>query len=112
MNIRFEYLYRDSGNFKKWNDIVFSNFDNITAETATKEICNYLDEGLYFRIEDIDVNDLHFDKFNPLIDHHWHEFHSCSETEDEVNDVHHRDIKSIISKLATLKIDSKTPKRC
>jgi len=99
MNIRFEYLYRDSGNFKKWGDVVFSNIDNITSETAMKEIFKYLDEGLYFKAEDIEVDDLHFDEFNPLLDHYWHEFHGCAETEDDVTDVQYRDIKTIISKL-------------
>jgi hypothetical protein len=108
MNIRLEYLYRDSGNFKKWNDIVFSNCDKISAEIAIEEIRNNLEEGLYFRAEDIGVNDLHFDEFNPLLDHHWHEFHSCSETEDEVTDIQHRDIKSIISKFITSKSKCKT----
>lgn len=102
MNIRFEYLYRDAGNFKKWYDIVFSNIDNITSEAATKEICKYLDEGLYFKVEDIEVNDLHFDEFNPLLDHDWHEFHSCTETEDDETDIQHRDIKTIISKLKSI----------
>jgi len=31
MNVRFEYLYRDEGNFKNWGEIVFFNPRNINA---------------------------------------------------------------------------------
>jgi len=34
MNVRFEYLYRDAGNFKNWGEIVFFNPLNINAVLA------------------------------------------------------------------------------
>lgn len=106
MNMRFVYLYRDSGNFKKWGDVVFSNEDDIEEEIVMKRIIDNLEEGLYFRSEDLQVADLHFEEFNPLIDHHWHEFHCCSITTDAITDCFHRDIKSIIAKLVSLNMNN------
>jgi hypothetical protein len=37
MNIRFEYLYRDAGNFKKWGEVIFSNKNNRDANDLEKQ---------------------------------------------------------------------------
>jgi hypothetical protein len=34
MSVRFEYLYRDAGNFKNWGEVVFFNPLNINAVLA------------------------------------------------------------------------------
>jgi len=38
MNIRFEYLYRDAGNFKNWGEIIFSNKNNYDADYLEKQV--------------------------------------------------------------------------
>jgi hypothetical protein len=107
MNISFEYLYRDSGNFKNWSFIVFSNREKIPIEIAIKQIIANLDEGLYFKAEDLSVTDLHFEEFNPTLDHHWLEFSCCSATTDQITDIYQRDIQEIIKKLSLSKKQGK-----
>ncbi len=47
-NIKFSYLYRDGGNYKKWADVVFSNPDGLTPEAVTKALEDaFLQDGLF-----------------------------------------------------------------
>ncbi len=36
MNIAFEYLYRDAGNYKNWNTVVFSNRDAVDPDVYSR----------------------------------------------------------------------------
>jgi len=74
MNIRFEYLYRDAGNFKKWGDIVFSNPHNIDIHFATLIAEKVLIDKTYFVAIKAYIPDLHFIDYVAEIDHDWHEF--------------------------------------
>ena len=42
MNVRFEYLYRDAGNFKNWGELVFSNPHNINVDRVKSIAANVL----------------------------------------------------------------------
>lgn len=61
MNVRFEYLYRDAGNFKNWGEVVFANPRNICADhvAAMAEKALRID-NLYFVASEVNVPDLHF----------------------------------------------------
>lgn len=100
MNVQFEYLYRDAGNFKNWGEIVFSNPNNIGAETlaalaheARRINC------LYFVASEIGVPDLHFPEQVKEIDHDWHEVHALHFTDNPPNDPQARDIETFIELL-------------
>jgi len=44
-NIRFNYLYRDGGNFKSWGELVFSNPEQLTLdEIETKLVMAFLSD--------------------------------------------------------------------
>lgn len=100
MNVRFEYLYRDAGNFKNWGEIVFANPRNISADriAAMEEKATCID-SLYFVAADLKVPDLHFAEFNEALDHNWHEVHAFQVTEDTPNDSQGRNIEEFFELL-------------
>jgi hypothetical protein len=99
MNIRFEYLYRDAGNFKNWGDLVFSNPRNIKADLVNSMAENVLIDQAYFVASKADVPDLHFREYNEQLDHGWHEVQSFVSTEDTPNDPRGRSIEEFIESL-------------
>ncbi len=99
MNIRFEYLYRDSGNYKNWGDVVFSNKNNISVELLSSLFRELFESGIYFNAAAINVQDLHFSEYNPTTDHSFHEFHKLTNTSDIITDPMKRDITSILKGL-------------
>lgn len=99
MNIRFEYLYRDFGNFKQWGEVIFSNPNNIDVGFASSMAGQVLIERIYFVASKADIPDLHFSEYIEEVDHGWHEFHSLTLTDDAPNDHLGRNIEEFISSL-------------
>jgi hypothetical protein len=83
MNIRFSYLYRDFSNYKKFNEIVFTNPTNKSLEEISKVIKDHLIEGKWFYASEWKVPDLHFDNWDSEDDHFLHEFHHVEETHEQ-----------------------------
>ncbi len=100
MNVRFEYLYRDGGNFKRWGEVVFSNTNNIDADSLAAIAEKALRmEHLYLVASDMDVPDLHFADHIEILDHGWHEILAFHLTEDAPNDAQTRDFETFIESL-------------
>ncbi len=99
MNIRFEYLYRDAGNFKNWGELVFSNPHNINVNLLKTMVENVLIDQAYFVAFKADVHDLYFKEYNDQLDHSWHEFHAVAQTEEANNDPLGRNIEEFIESL-------------
>jgi hypothetical protein len=99
MNIRFEYLYRDAGNFKNWGEVIFSNSRNINANFVAATAEENLIDSLYFVASKADIPDLHFADYNVQLDHDWHEVHSFQPTDDAPSDSKGRDICEFIESL-------------
>ncbi len=99
MNIRFEYLYRDAGNFKSWGELVFSNPHNINVNLVKALAENVLIDQAYFVASKANVPDLHFNEYNDQLDHNWHEFHTVAQTEEVTNDSLGRNIEEFIESL-------------
>jgi hypothetical protein len=99
MNIRFEYLYRDAGNFKNWGDLVFSNPHNIKADLIKSMAENVLIDQAYFVASKADVPDLHFKEYDEQLDHGWHEVQSFLPTKEAPNDPRGRSIEEFIESL-------------
>lgn len=100
MNVRFEYLYRDAGNFKRWGEVVFFNANNIGQDTLAA-ICGAalpLD-SIYFLPDQVGVPNLHFEDWIDSLDHDWHEIHSFQLCDDLPNDLQMRDIDLFIQSL-------------
>jgi hypothetical protein len=100
-NIKFNYLYRDAGNYKKWAEVVFSNPDRLALEATTKALRDaFLQDGLFiahqvrlpeafFSIEGDATSD----------DHCFHEFDAVEISLEIPNDRHARSISQFIAEV-------------
>jgi hypothetical protein len=47
-NVKFSYLYRDGGNYKKWADVVFSNPEGLSIDLVNKALKHaFMQDGLF-----------------------------------------------------------------
>lgn len=99
MNIRFEYLYRDAANFKKWGDIVFTNKRGHDPKWLEEQAHQVLIDHDFFVAELAEVPDLRFEDIISHLDHDWHQFDSFSSTEDESTDELDRDVIDFLESL-------------
>jgi hypothetical protein len=77
-NVKFNYLYRDAGNFKKWATVVFSNPDGLTTESLTGDLRLALLESCLFIAHQIRVPEAFLFREGDATsdDHCFHEFDS------------------------------------
>ena len=97
-NVEFSYLYRDGGNYKKHGRVVFSNPDNISSESADKNLRQaFLEDGLFIasqvRIPEVF---LHVEGGFSSDDHCYHEFDCLRLTAIPVDDTHRRSISEFL----------------
>ncbi len=85
-NLKFEYLYRDSGNFKQFGFIVLANPTQINPDNATFLIKPYLLDGEFFYPDKIQVPRLENFEFDPELDHEWYEFEKFTLTNEKPTD--------------------------
>jgi hypothetical protein len=81
-NIKFNYLYRDGGNYKVWGYEVFSNPDSLELAGVEEKIRQSLIDGEFFDPEYWKVKQLKHDDCVPELDHAWNEFDSLELTEE------------------------------
>jgi len=79
-NIKFNYLYRDGGNYKTFGEVVFANPDNIPLAEIEVRIKSKLIDGTYFYANVFGVPNLLLGTFDYDLDPTWHEFESVAET--------------------------------
>ncbi|MEO7211667.1 hypothetical protein [Mucilaginibacter sp.] len=84
-NIKFNYLYRDAGNYKNYGSVVFANPDNISLLDLEIFIRANLIEEQWFYNHLWHVPDLHFGTWDNELDHTYHEFESIEYTDEPVN---------------------------
>ncbi|MDP9047888.1 MAG: hypothetical protein M3N14_07110 [Bacteroidota bacterium] len=81
-NIKFNYLYRDGGNYKNYSSVIFANPDNIDLAELEALIKSKLIYGEWFYVNEWKLPDLHFGTWDNEIDHTFHEFESLENTDD------------------------------
>ncbi|GAA4411242.1 hypothetical protein GCM10023187_36780 [Nibrella viscosa] len=82
MNIKFEYMYRDAGNYKLYNTCVLTNrFHKPVDELETRIRKSLIDEE-YFNPVKCKIPKLEFPDNDDDLDHNWHEFLSISSTDE------------------------------
>lgn len=74
MNIQFNYLYRDGGNYKQYHSEVFTNHNNLTLAEISNKIQDQLIDGEHFYHQKWQLKDLHYFHWDNEIDVFWHEF--------------------------------------
>ncbi|WP_228236016.1 hypothetical protein [Allomuricauda sp. M10] len=77
-NLKFEYLYRDAGNYKQFGELVFSNPNNLSAEEADLKLRAKLIDKEYFYPSQVGVPK--FDQSDFEFDSEWYEFSRFSLT--------------------------------
>ncbi|KAA3614743.1 MAG: hypothetical protein D8M58_09800 [Calditrichaeota bacterium] len=83
-NLKFEYLYRDAGNYKQFGFIVLNNPSNLDPDTATSLIRKHLIDGEFFYPKKVQIPLIERYKFDFDLDHQWYEFENFSFT----NEIH------------------------
>jgi hypothetical protein len=99
-NIKFNYLYRDAGNYKNFNSIVFNNPQNIELSVLDYWIRSKLISHHWFYVDQWQVPDLHFGTWDNELDHTFHEFESIEYTDEAANS--EKDLTSFIQILEKL----------
>jgi hypothetical protein len=84
-NIQFNYLYRNGGNYKKYNSVIFTNPINISLTELSKLIQSKLIDETWFYADQWRLPDLRPETFDPDTDPTWHEFENIIHTNESVN---------------------------
>jgi hypothetical protein len=107
MNIKFNYLYRDYGNYKTYGFVVFSNPDRVNINVVEVKLAKLLIDSEFFHPSDFKIPFLKHSEFeyDPELDHSWNEFISLEETTDETID--NRTINEFIKVLDCASNDKK-----
>ena len=84
-NIKFSYFYRDSGNYKKFDTIVFSNPDGIELDYLEGLIRSKLVFGEYFYATEWHLPEFFTECIDFRIDPTWHEFEALEYTGEPAN---------------------------
>lgn len=74
--VRFEYLYRDADNYKKYGELFFNNPLDQSMNSLERHITSLLIDQVWFVAHQINIPNLFlFDSFKPNdADHCYHEF--------------------------------------
>jgi len=100
-NMKFHYLYRDEGNYKKWAEVVFSNPDRLTVEATTKTLRDaFVQDGLFIAHQ-VRLPEAFFSVQGDATsdDHCFHEFDVVETSFETPNDKHARSISQFIAEV-------------
>jgi len=100
-NIQFNYLYRDSGNYKKYGFVIFTNPDNLALAEIERLIRTKLIWGEWFYANEWLLPELFLEFVDFRIDPTWHEFESVENTDEPANQV--LSIREFIKELKEVK---------
>jgi hypothetical protein len=84
-NIKFNYLYRCSGNYKKISSIIFSNPDHVELSELETLIKSKLIYGEWFYAEEWKLPEVFTDMVDFRVDPTWHEFESVEYVDEAPN---------------------------
>lgn len=95
INLQFNYLYRDAGNYKAFGYEVFSNPDKLELKEIERRIRTALIDEQFFDPSEWGVTRLEITEWDDELDHDWHEFRSVERS----NKVATRSIWQLLEKL-------------
>ena len=82
-NIKFSYFYRDGGNYKKFDYVIFANPDNIGLSEIENIIQEKLIDETWFYADEWKLPELFLETFHFRVDPTWHEFEAIEYTNEE-----------------------------
>lgn len=82
MNVKFNYLYRDGGNYKTFGSIIFINPTGLSINEIEQKLRDKLIDDCFFDPKILQVPALKHSNFSydPELDHNFNEFESIEET--------------------------------
>jgi hypothetical protein len=100
-NVKFNYLYRDAGNYKKWGKVVFSNPNKLTLEWMTKNLQQAFSQECLFNAGQIRIPECFlFAKGHATTDDHcFHEFDTVELSLESPSDLHSRSMDQFIGEI-------------
>jgi len=84
-NIKFNYLYRDGCNYKKYDYVIFSNPDDINLAEFESLIHSKLIDETWFYADEWKLPELFLETFHFRIDPTWQEFENVEYTNEPPN---------------------------
>jgi hypothetical protein len=87
-NIKFNYLYRDAGNYKVYGEVVFANPNNISLDFLESELRKNLIDSEFFdplRLKIPALKHLNH-SYDHDLDHSWNEFVDFEPTQEVITD--------------------------
>ena len=99
MNVALEYRYRDLGNFKNYNSVVFANKLGLPAEKIDNTLLELTGADHLFFADDHGLPEKFFKDFpyDPELDWEMHEYLGASGTDLPADDHKGRDISEVLS---------------
>lgn len=99
--IKFNYLFRDCGNYKYWGEVVLQNDSDQPLEIVEAEIREKLDCDCYFLPSEFRFPTLFFDGagYRVEIENAFYELHCLEATDEEPNDIHGRTLTQFLSEI-------------
>jgi hypothetical protein len=99
MNVAFEYRYRDLGNFKNYNSVVFANELGLPSEKIDNTLLELTGPERLFFAADHGLPEMFFKDFryDPELDWGMHEYLGASSTDAPSDDREGRDISDLLS---------------
>ena len=79
-NIQLNYLYRCGGNYKNFGEVIFANPDGLSLQQVEEAIKATLIDHHWFYAHHWHLPSLHFPKWDPELDHLWHEYEGVEYT--------------------------------
>ncbi|MCA9900739.1 MAG: hypothetical protein H6654_10170 [Ardenticatenaceae bacterium] len=81
--VKFNYLYRDAGNYKSWGELIFSNPDNLDLIDIDIQLRLEFIQEIFFVAHQINVPEIFLYTENSLNedDHCFHEYNSVENVE-------------------------------
>ena len=95
-NIKFNYLYRDAGNYKNFGYAIFSNPESISVDEIKDKLEKAFKHKMFFIAQQIDLKELFFEDFPSDDDISFHEFDGLEVTVEPPNNLTKRTIKQFI----------------
>ena len=102
-NIKFNYLYRDASNYKKWADIVFANPYHLSLSAASRAIRNVLWPEDLFVANQIRVPEVFLFAKGDISsdDHCFHEYYGVEKSAQTPSDKYGRTASEFVAEIIT-----------
>lgn len=98
-NIKFKYLYTDTGNYKNYGFVIFSDPKNISITEITSKLETAFQHEVLFIAQQVDLPELFFEDFPSDDDISFHELDGIEITDEPLNDLSKRTINQFMERI-------------